>query len=519
MAVSRRAPGNVRKPGPSTDTVGDDGRDTIEPLSSSTLTTTVSHPPVHLVPPCGHSLAAAIMMRDPIPWPLQILFVITSVIGLVSLPLLPILLSSQDYPWLHTSWDEDNAVTLFSGSALRACLGLIEKTLGLSTSEVLLAAIAAALPLLALAAAETLNLLGALDPPAAWPRSWSTSNTRCYHEMFCEPTRPGRCVLVRRPGNTYSNYVYFLGSACILLSLLRHRAPGDPGTDPFWAADAVFALMLGVLGALSTVWHSSNAPVSHYLDLWSMDSCIVFLIVRYSCQALRAALTSVAHGGVHAPQSAPGLTCTAVFGALMVGNGRFWWGKYRSGWLDKGCPFAGRSRLLRQVLDQQAEARGEEAPAPNRWPPEGKIHTLDACVYAALPVFYMALPVVVQLCVLRSTGSLLAGTAASACLVTGWVLLRMFERFCLDGWPPMAYVRALMMRPSKNDRDCSSVVDGSDEGSADCPSGWLVRVSRTPAGSAALTAAAAVASPTAILHFLSGVTLLVGYMHSRSLGC
>ena len=290
----------------------------MSPLSSRTSTTTTSHPPVHhLVPPCGHSLAAAIMMRDPTPWPLQTLFIITAVIGLVSLPLLPILLSSQDYPWLHTSWDEDNAVTLFSGSALRACLALTEETLGLSTSEILLAAIAAALPLLALAAAETLNLLGALDPPAAWPRSWSTSNTRCYHEMFCEPTRPGLCVLVRRPGNTYSNCVYFLGSACILLSLLRHRAPGDPGTDPFWVADAVFAFMLGALGALSTVWHSSNAPVSHYLDLWSMDSCIVFLIVRYSCQALRAALTSVAPGGVQGPQSAPGVTCVAVFGALM----------------------------------------------------------------------------------------------------------------------------------------------------------------------------------------------------------
>ena len=35
--------------------------------------------------------------------------------------------------------------------------------------------------------------------------------------------------------------------------------------------------------------------------------------------------------------------------------------------------------------------------------------------------------------------------------------------------------------------------------------------------SLALTTAAALASPTAILHAFTGVTLLVGYMHARSL--
>ena len=35
---------------------------------------------------------------------------------------------------------------------------------------------------------------------------------------------------------------------------------------------------------------ASNAPFVHYLDLWSMDSCIAYLIVRVLCVGLRVLL-------------------------------------------------------------------------------------------------------------------------------------------------------------------------------------------------------------------------------------
>ena len=101
----------------------------------------------------------------------------------------------------------------------------------------------------------------------------------------------------------------------------------------------------------------------------------------------------------------------------------------------------------------------------------------------------MVLPAVVQCAIVGSVGSAAALTWASACLVIGWEV-RMFERFCLDGWPPMRAIQA---------------VRRSLGPSASWPS------------SAALTVAAALVSPTAWLHQFTGLTLLLGYCHVRSL--
>ena len=54
----------------------------------------------------------------------------------------------------------------------------------------------------------------------------------------------------------------------------------------------------------------------------------------------------------------------------------------------------------------------------------------------------------------------------------------------MDGWPPMTAIAARQKRQG---------------------------------GSALLTAAAAVVSPTAILHVFTGITLLLGYAHARTL--
>ena len=71
----------------------------------------------------------------------------------------------------------------------------------------------------------------------------------------------------------------------------------------------MFGVLLLILAVLSVIWHSSNAPdsrkytnisikfldaapvacdstsdrllvITEYIDLWSMDSCIAYLIVR-----------------------------------------------------------------------------------------------------------------------------------------------------------------------------------------------------------------------------------------------
>jgi len=191
-------------------------------------------------------------------------------------------------------------------------------------------------------------------------------------------------------------------------------------------------------------------------------------------------------------QAAP-LVCTAVFCAAVATNGQVWWGRLKRGWLDAGCPFSGRARLQKQW---------EGAPSEGHWPPIGHLCTQDACLYAALPLIYMVLPVAVQVYALHSLGSFLASTAAAATLVIGWSL-RMFERFCLDGWAPMNAILSLHRLEHK--------LLGSP-----CPvftAKWVAH----QVTSSVLTTAAGIVSPTAILHAMTGVTLLAGYIHARTL--
>ena len=63
--------------------------------------------------------------------------------------------------------------------------------------------------------------------------------------------------------------------------------------NPFLVADTIFGVMLLILASLSVIWHASNAPKSQYIDLWSMDSCIAYLIIRCACQGVLVLL--IAH--------------------------------------------------------------------------------------------------------------------------------------------------------------------------------------------------------------------------------
>lgn len=73
--------------------------------------------------------------------------------------------------------------------------------------------------------------------------------------------------MVRRPGNTYSNFVYFFHSLLVLISVYRDLERGET-SDPFWVSDLLFGVMLLILSMLSVLWHASNAPKSQYIDLW-----------------------------------------------------------------------------------------------------------------------------------------------------------------------------------------------------------------------------------------------------------
>ena len=312
----------------------------------------------------GESIVQQMIEHDPTPAPRQALYTALTALSLAALPCLPSLLA----PHMPAArWDEAHGVGGPFAALLPTATAVLQQSIGLSAAQLALAVnvTAAAFGLLLLA-----DLLSTLCPGAiGWPSSWQTSNTQCYDEMFCEPTRGGS-PLVRRPGNVYSNALYLFGACCVLLPIVQPAE--DAAHNPFWLGDAMFGVMLLVLAVLSVVWHSSNAPTSQYIDLWSMDSCIAYLIVRICCLGALAATPAAADAAASA--------CAGLFALVIAFNARHWGSRYEERWLHGGCPFAGRTRLQNQ-LDAKTTARSGYIHDSNG----AQMHTLGACEHTLCP--------------------------------------------------------------------------------------------------------------------------------------
>ena len=128
--------------------------------------------------------------------------------------------------------------------------------------------------------------------------------------------------------------------------------------------------------------------------------------------------------------------------------------------------------------------------------------------FAGLPLIFMLLPTVVMTNVLHSVGSVAALSVMLLSLCIGWGY-RVSERWFLDGNPLMRLVHWLRRRLLLE--AAASVAASVASSGVQRP--WMgeraVRLG--------LTTLAAIVSPTQILHTFTGVTLLAGYMHARSL--
>jgi hypothetical protein len=189
--------------------------------------------------------------------------------------------------------------------------------------------------------------------------------------------------------------------------------------------------MLVALAVLSVVWHSSNAPNAQYIDLWSMDSCIAYLIVRISSTGVVSAL-QVASISRHAAEKVGAWCCAILYLSLVCGNALYWRANYRARWLHGGCPFSGRARLQAQIDGKMSSYHKSSGYLHDSAGAE--MHTVGAALYAGMPIIYVALPTLIQIGAIGSLGSLLASTVAATSLSLGWSL-RMWERFCMDGSP------------------------------------------------------------------------------------
>lgn len=313
--------------------------------------------------------------------------------------------------------------------------------------------------LLALVARDSMPRNGRIQE--SWPKRWNIDNVICYEEMFSEPTRLGR--LLRRPGNTLSNFVYFYGASCILLSALE--AFLNPVVENmFTLADAIFGAMLLILSIASTIWHGSNAPDSQYVDLWAMDCCIIYLNIRVVFLGFACLFVQLVNTDPSTAKVISGWMCAGIYICAIFLSGRFYYGHWKSRWLHGRCPFSSRARLSNR---SNVFGKGHFPVSINEF-----------CVFAGLPILSVVLPFIVQYTLVKSTGSILALTVTEVSFVLGWCY-RLFERFVLDGCIPMNFI--CKQEPS-----------------------------------AVRTVGAAMLSPTAVLHFTTGITLIMAYIHARS---
>jgi hypothetical protein len=453
----------------------------------------------------------------------QRVYVGIAILSLALLPMVPSLMVKV--VGLDGTWDAQHNINIEpSVGLLRASASawwwpstldnatqLIKVTMGVDDHDILLAGTitAAFFGILLILDAAIHHVVGITNP-------WSS----IYYEMFAEPIRQGR--LIRRLGNTLSNALYLFQAVLLLQSTIgRHHHHHD---NLFVVGDAMFGIMLFVLALSSTFWHSSNTPFSQYIDLWSMDACIIYLILRTLSVGLYILVLRAAQhfnnqemAAWWEASSCASWVCVLLYLYRIVARGKMTYRRYQSRWLHGHCPFAIRARLASSVTihkqqQQQQQSRrinanggGESSTernnstsarrstsfdTPPTLPPDAPapIGVLDICLYANLPVLYMLLPIFVMGPVMQTIGSKFAAEWTCGSLVVGWSY-RMWERWALDGCAPSNFVQTKMLRNNGTNSLTMCL--------------WTV--------------AGAVVSPTSVLHIMTGVTLIAGYAHVRSM--
>ncbi len=325
---------------------------------------------------------------------------------------------------------------------------------------------------------------------------FETISTHCYEEMFSEPPRiiffeeegSGKNTLkpafFSRTGNVYSNFIYIFASIYIILVNFKNET-----FLPFQTSDFIFGVLLFLLAILSIIWHGSHYNQIHVYDLASMDFCIAYCIIRIICMVPAAKmfqkiLKSNIFYGI-ADQFAEnlndstfawkvsGTTCTTVCICFLLFL--FWNKDVTHGDLEHSCNFSGRKRLILGEMDMFA-----------------------GCLYLIMPIVYFTLPILLQMFVFKTAGSLFLSFLAASTLSIGWSY-RFTERFCLDG-------NVLMRFAWKR----FSIIDHSDFNTTKSflRKFWDFNTSLVYG---------ILFSPTAVLHWTTGLTLLFAYAHCKSI--
>lgn len=299
---------------------------------------------------------------------------------------------------------------------------------------------------------------------ASWTNDPSTDE--CYRTMFGELNR-GRGRLIRCVGNTYSNFLYLWISLVILLC--------KENASKYYSSDLLFGVMLFILAISSTMWHATHIRMVQYIDIWSMDAVILYLLIRFPCMLLL-------------PSDKKDVVCATLYTIQILLHAKRHVTMYQNKYLHFISPFAGRTRLLHMVQKAQLQQKEQENL-------QNKMHLLptidvtqhvgivDICVFALFPVVKLTLLGGLIFFLQHYTSIVITKIPSTILnrilrpLLFGWTY-RLLDRWILDYIP----YQSCWNNSNKNKHNLFSIL------------------------------ISAAFSPTAVFHFLTGVCLWNGFL-------
>ena len=221
------------------------------------------------------------------------------------------------------------------------------------------------------------------------------------------------------------------------------------------------------------------AVMSHTVDLWSMEAVIIYLTIRISALAVYVFISKLTDGTLIASFVSTTL-CLVAFILHIYDNALRWHGKHTSRLWQDFCPFAVRNRLPNSILvvSKPDESRQKLSPM---W-------LSEVYIFALLPVLSNSLNWILIKTTFHTVGSLVLVQILNRSLVFAWTY-RLIERWGIDGCLPVLYCQKKIKESNNSGNNLLAIL-------------W--------------TAAAALLSPTSVLHFWTGVTLIAAFCHSRT---
>eukprot|EP00956_Cyclotella_meneghiniana_P008987 scaffold12308_cov74-Cyclotella_meneghiniana.AAC.25 len=223
-----------------------------------------------------------------------------------------------------------------------------------------------------------------------------------------------------------------------------------------------------------------------------MEAVIIYLTIRLISLAVYVFLRALTEGTMIASFVSPAL-CLLLYIAHIYGNALNWYNKHTSRIWHDLCPFAVRNRLpnspyVVDVMTNNTLMKTDGSSSSSRTAILKPLWFSEVFIFALLPVSSNVLNWLFVKTAFHTVGSPFLVRVTNYSLVFAWAY-RLLERWCFDGNRLVLYCEE-KINESKGENTHMAIL-------------W--------------TAAAAILSPTAALHFWTGITLCSAYCHSRTI--